>query len=132
MRGFVRFYESVTEKIAIPSRRETVERRRDARIEHVPGGLQIVIPGRFGSGAIALDVLWLCFTVVQSGRDILRMLHGNAGSLIAGLLFFWGLHVLTALVLLLWQLVGREVILIVDVRAVIRHIDELPRRVHRH
>lgn len=112
MRGFVRSYESLSEKIAIPSRRETVERRRGARIEHVPGGLQIVIPGWFGWGAIALDVLWLSWTAVVSGGEILRILHDKSHWPTSGLLIFWGSHVLTALVLLLWQLAGCEVIFI--------------------
>jgi len=105
-----KFYDSITDRIAAPSRRTNVEFSRNARIDRVPGGIRIVILGWFGWGSIVFHVAWLYFALSMSGNKLLPILHGKVDWGTVASLIFWNAHSLIALASLLWQVAGREVI----------------------
>ena len=108
----IKFYKSNADKLSAPKKQTIVEPSRNASIERIPGGLRIMIPGWLGWGSMAFHLIWSYFAVDLSGDELLNILHGKADWGTIGLLLFWNIHLLLAVPLLLWQVAGREVILI--------------------
>jgi hypothetical protein len=86
-----------------------------ARIESIPGGVEVSIPSRRNYAAAAFIAFWLCgwvFGLVTAGGQLLSPPHVGKDPPPELFLFVWlGLWIiggLSAMTFLLWNLAGRE------------------------
>jgi hypothetical protein len=109
MPNLLKFHDSVTQGTYAPRRRVTQPGRK-ARIEPVPGGFRVVIPGSLGWVLVVMHacILLAGSIFIKDDFSAFRQGHADWGRLLPAILF--GVPHLIVSALLLWQLAGVEVI----------------------
>jgi hypothetical protein len=110
MLNFLKFHDSMTERTSYVSMRRVIQPARKARIERVPGGLRVLIPGSLGWALIVGHALMLLVALSFTKDELFGFFHVQPdwGTLLSAILF--GVPELLGFALLLWQLAGAEVI----------------------